>query len=173
MTDADQDFDADPDIEPDSDEPTYSADIFKWLMRPAWMKRAACRGLPAEQFHPKRGAATAHLKQLCSTCPVRHDCLDYAMINGEKYGIWGGKSERQRRALRKGSDTTTAADGTIVKPVALVDATKCGTQAGYQQHHRHGTDPCEPCIDAHRAYMRNYKRDQRDAQRNQIRKNQP
>jgi hypothetical protein len=52
-------------------------------------------------FFPERGAeATREAREVCSTCPVTAECLDYAMVTRERDGVWGGKSGRQRRQLR-------------------------------------------------------------------------
>jgi WhiB family transcriptional regulator, redox-sensing transcriptional regulator len=87
-----------PDPEPET-EPVL--DIAAWLARPHWMGRAACRGVDPDLFFPERGEASHHAKAICRTCPVQGDCLDYAMINGERHGIWGGIAEGQRRRLRR------------------------------------------------------------------------
>lgn len=66
-----------------------------------WRERAACRGLDADRFFPeKHGTAIGNqAKQVCKGCRVRQACLNYALEVGEKHGIWGGLSERQRRPL--------------------------------------------------------------------------
>ena len=46
-------------------------------------------------------ASTREAKEVCRGCVVREDCLEYALANGEKFGIWGGMSERERRRLRR------------------------------------------------------------------------
>ena len=70
-----------------------------------WWHRAECCGLTTAQrddiFFPARGAPTAPAKAICASCPVREECLDYAITNGEKFGIWGGLSERERRRIRR------------------------------------------------------------------------
>jgi WhiB family redox-sensing transcriptional regulator len=53
-------------------------------------------------FFPERGASTREAKAVCAGCPVRVECLDYALGNSIKYGIWGGLSEHQRRERRTG-----------------------------------------------------------------------
>lgn len=68
--------------------------------RPAWQAAANCRGVDPELFFPQRGESTREAKQVCAGCTVRADCLDYAIANGEKFGIWGGRSERERRRIR-------------------------------------------------------------------------
>lgn len=66
-----------------------------------WQDRGACRGADADLFFPERGASTRRAKQICSECAVRVECLEYAICTGEKFGIWGGMSERERRRIRK------------------------------------------------------------------------
>lgn len=68
--------------------------------RDHWTQRAACRGIDPNLFHPERGEATAPAKAVCARCPVRHDCLVYALATIQQHGIWGGLSERERRPLR-------------------------------------------------------------------------
>jgi len=52
-------------------------------------------------FFPERGASTREAKEVCRSCVVQNDCLEYALQNGEKFGIWGGMSERERRRIRR------------------------------------------------------------------------
>jgi WhiB family redox-sensing transcriptional regulator len=72
-----------------------------------WQARAACRGpntvifFPPSHFERKeeREAREARAKSICRACPVRRDCLDYAMRIREPHGIWGGLNEAERRQL--------------------------------------------------------------------------
>src|ERR1700709_2474497 len=66
-----------------------------------WQDQANCLGVDPDLFFPERGASTREAKEVCRGCVVRLDCLDYALDNGEKFGIWGGLSERERRRLRR------------------------------------------------------------------------
>jgi len=68
--------------------------------RNTWREQAACRGIDPNLFHPRRGEDTAPAKAVCEDCPVRRECLVYALATVEKHGIWGGLSERERRPLR-------------------------------------------------------------------------
>ena len=68
---------------------------------PAWQDAANCLGVDPDLFFPERGASTREAKEVCRGCVVREDCLEYALDNGEKFGIWGGMSERERRRLRR------------------------------------------------------------------------
>jgi WhiB family transcriptional regulator, redox-sensing transcriptional regulator len=65
-----------------------------------WRELAACRGMNLDMFFPERGESAEPARQVCARCPVREQCLDYAVSNGITGGIWGGMSERERRALR-------------------------------------------------------------------------
>src|ERR1700739_605766 len=58
-------------------------------------------GVDPDLFFPERGASTREAKEVCRGCVVREDCLEYALANGEKFGIWGGLSERERRKIRR------------------------------------------------------------------------
>jgi WhiB family redox-sensing transcriptional regulator len=69
-------------------------------VRPDWFRAANCRGVNAELFFPERGASTREPKEVCRACTVREDCLEFALANVEKFGIWGGMSERERRRVR-------------------------------------------------------------------------
>jgi WhiB family transcriptional regulator, redox-sensing transcriptional regulator len=67
----------------------------------SWQDEANCLGVDPDLFFPERGASTREAKEVCRGCVVRLDCLEYALVNGEKFGIWGGLSERERRRLRR------------------------------------------------------------------------
>jgi WhiB family redox-sensing transcriptional regulator len=67
--------------------------------RPHWFALAACAGC-TDLFFPERGEPTKEAKKVCAECPVREPCLEYALANGEKHGVWGGTSERERRRMR-------------------------------------------------------------------------
>ncbi len=66
-----------------------------------WQERANCLGVDPDLFFPERGASTKEAKAVCNGCEVRLECLEYALAHGEKFGIWGGMSERERRRLRR------------------------------------------------------------------------
>ena len=67
----------------------------------SWQDEANCLGVDPDLFFPERGASTREAKEVCRGCVVRLDCLEFALVNGEKFGIWGGLSERERRRLRR------------------------------------------------------------------------
>ena len=67
----------------------------------AWQDNANCKGANANLFFPERGASTRTAKGICRECQVRGACLEFAITTGEKFGIWGGLSERERRRIRR------------------------------------------------------------------------
>jgi WhiB family redox-sensing transcriptional regulator len=66
-----------------------------------WQERALCAQTDPEAFFPEKGGSTREAKKVCLTCEVRTDCLESALMNDERFGIWGGLSERERRKLKK------------------------------------------------------------------------
>jgi WhiB family transcriptional regulator, redox-sensing transcriptional regulator len=77
-----------------------------------WQTRANCMGVDPDLFFPERGASTREAKEVCRGCVVREDCLEYALANGEKFGIWGGLSERERRRIRRARALVRRTGGT-------------------------------------------------------------
>ena len=67
----------------------------------SWQEYANCLGVDPDLFFPERGASTREAKEVCRGCVVRDECLEYALHNSEKFGIWGGMSERERRRIRR------------------------------------------------------------------------
>ena len=66
-----------------------------------WMLEARCLDADPEAFFPEKGGSTREAKRICAACPVRAECLDYALRNDERFGIWGGLSERERRRAKR------------------------------------------------------------------------
>lgn len=92
--------------------------------RPAWQRGALCRGMGPRLFFPPKGGDYEAPRRLCAECPVREECLEQAMaFPAEKFGLWGGLSEQERRAIRrrrrrlrvrlKGTSTTRAVDPVV------------------------------------------------------------
>jgi WhiB family redox-sensing transcriptional regulator len=71
-----------------------------------WAAQAACRG-KSDALYVK-GAEQNRAKQLCSTCHVRAECLAEALDNRIEWGVWGGMTERERRALLRRRPNVTA-----------------------------------------------------------------
>jgi len=66
-----------------------------------WQEQALCAQTDPEAFFPEKGGSTREAKRVCASCDVRAECLDYALGNDERFGIWGGLSERERRKIRR------------------------------------------------------------------------
>jgi len=66
-----------------------------------WQERALCAQTDPEAFFPEKGGSTREAKKVCTGCEVRAECLEYALENDERFGIWGGLSERERRRLKQ------------------------------------------------------------------------
>ncbi len=66
-----------------------------------WQERALCAQTDPRRSSRKRADPRREAKKVCLTCEVRDDCLEYALMNDERFGIWGGLSERERRKLKK------------------------------------------------------------------------
>ncbi len=71
-----------------------------------WSKQAACKGRTEELF--VMGAAQNRAKQVCRGCPVRTECLAEALDNRIEWGVWGGMTERERRAVLKRRPNVTS-----------------------------------------------------------------
>ena len=66
-----------------------------------WQESALCAETDPEAFFPEKGGSTREAKKVCVSCEVRAECLEYALEHDERFGIWGGLSERERRRLKK------------------------------------------------------------------------
>jgi WhiB family redox-sensing transcriptional regulator len=71
-------------------------------LAPAWQQYAQCVKCAGEvDFFPARGESTRDAKAVCGVCPVRSECLEFALRLKVAHGVWGGLSERERRTLRR------------------------------------------------------------------------
>jgi WhiB family transcriptional regulator, redox-sensing transcriptional regulator len=77
------------------------ADLFDDAEEQEWQERALCAQTDPEAFFPEKGGSTREAKRICQGCEVRSECLEYALAHDERFGIWGGLSERERRKLKK------------------------------------------------------------------------
>lgn len=68
---------------------------------PDWQGKANCMGTDPDLFFPERGESADKAKEVCRGCVVREDCLEYALANGEKFGIWGGMARNERNRIRR------------------------------------------------------------------------
>ncbi|MFZ3565731.1 WhiB family transcriptional regulator [Streptomyces sp. BH097] len=73
----------------------------------SWWDKAACKATDPEELFVE-GAAQSHAKRFCDTCVVRTECLAHALDERIEYGVWGGATERERRALLRRRPTVTS-----------------------------------------------------------------
>ena len=66
-----------------------------------WQEQALCAQTDPEAFFPEKGGSTRQAKRICRACGVRDECLEFALEHDERFGIWGGLSERERRRLKR------------------------------------------------------------------------
>lgn len=78
------------------DLPTLLGRVFKYQ---PWRDEALCAQTDPDAFFPEKGGSTREAKQVCTRCPVQAECIDEALANNERFGIWGGVSERDRRKI--------------------------------------------------------------------------
>ena len=76
-------------------------DFTNIVTAPQWMADGLCAEVDPDLWFPEKGGSTREAKALCRRCAVRADCLDYALLHDERFGIWGGESERSRRRLKR------------------------------------------------------------------------
>jgi len=68
-------------------------------MNTSWRQHGACRGSDPDIFFPMSDDEAEPAKAICAACPVREPCLEYALANRERDGVWGGATERERRRM--------------------------------------------------------------------------
>lgn len=64
-----------------------------------WMVSALCRDRDPELFFPQDGVGVERARRVCAQCPVKDECLEYALKTRQEHGVWGGASERERRRM--------------------------------------------------------------------------
>jgi len=87
-------------------------DFLNITTSPEWMTGGVCAQVDPELWFPEKGGSTQQAKALCACCPVRPECLAYALAHDERFGVWGGASERDRRRMKR---TTTRPQGASVR----------------------------------------------------------
>ena len=70
-------------------------------LRPDWQELGICNQTDPDLFFPEKGGTPRPAQRICAHCEVKPQCLEYALANDEAFGVWGGLSERERRALKK------------------------------------------------------------------------
>jgi WhiB family redox-sensing transcriptional regulator len=87
----------------DDTTPGECPDVSMFARRPAWQRRAACRGKGCDWWFATTREAEDAARAVCEPCPVRRDCLAYALSAPELVGIWAGTDEREWRRMRRKS----------------------------------------------------------------------
>jgi len=83
------------------------ASLLQIVLQPAdiadleWQEKALCAEVDPEIFYPEKGGSTREAKMVCRSCEVRVECLQYALNRDERFGVFGGMSERERRRLKR------------------------------------------------------------------------
>lgn len=108
-----------------------------------WMRDAPCSGA-GDVFFAQRGRNASKLvaqaKAVCAGCPVRETCLAYALESRQRFGVWGGRTVKERNRIIRGGLP-------IARPKP--PPAECATQAGYMRHYRDREPACDPCKQAH------------------------
>ena len=73
---------------------------FAFIDQP-WADQALCAQTDPDAFFPEMGASPREAKKICTGCDVRGECLEYALVHDEQFGIWGGLTVRERRKLAR------------------------------------------------------------------------
>lgn len=114
--------------------------------RKAWQDEARCVGTDPDAFFPDKGGSTRDVKRICNgpadgsdPCPVRAQCLEDAIVNDERFGVFGGLAERERRAISRARPTQQRREQEIAPH---------GTEARARWDRRHKIQPCQRCADA-------------------------
>ena len=102
----------------------------------SWMADAACKDMGHALFFPELGEDVRPAKEVCQGCPVKDGCYTYSLEISTHHGIWGGKSERERRGNRP---------NWVREPSPI----RHGTDGGYVAHKRRGLPACQECRTAH------------------------
>ena len=93
-----------------------------------WQEFAKCKNVDVEVFYPSTGETTDLAKSYCKLCTVKLECLKFALETSQRHGVWGGLSERKRRALRSAIRKGHIIEGLedVVLPPVSVTLNHCG-----------------------------------------------
>ena len=117
-----------------------------------WHAEAACKGADTNLFFPGQGESLEPALLYCRMCPVASECLEEAFRNGERHGVYGGMSERdrrlERRRRRKGKVRIDARQPKPEQKFPPKARETCGSVAGYSAHRYYFEEPCKYCKSA-------------------------
>lgn len=112
------------------------------LVFPNFHGKAACQTIPnPDLMHPDQYGETRAAKKICADCPVKAECLKWALDNDERQGVWGGLSETDRARLK---GRKPALPGRPLEPI------NHGRESGAASHRRRGEKACNACLTAER-----------------------
>lgn len=124
--------------------------ILNAILRPdrgSWQDDALCAEIGGDTWYPDKGQSPKDAKGICYECPVRTQCLQYALDHDERFGVWGGLSETERRKLAAGRPRRPQR----TRHIPLDPPTwhpQCGTESGSKKHSREGENSCAACKQA-------------------------
>lgn len=124
------------------------------LVRPEeWVEEALCARSDPEVWFPEKGGSQKPAKDICNgtefvkPCPVRQQCLLYALEHDEQFGVWAGLSQAELKRLRKLREQNRP-------PVPRLRPISHGTEAGARAHRSRGEDVCDYCLEGARLHRR-------------------
>lgn len=120
-----------------------------------WMAKSLCVQTDPEAFYVEKGGSTTPAKTVCLGCEVREQCLQYALDRDERFGVWGGYSERERRRLNRGEVVA------LMKPseprrrpgeakVHVRTCAQCGAEFGGHPHAKYCGLDCKRAVERRR-----------------------
>lgn len=110
---------------------------------PEWMDRAACKGVDSDVFFAERGN-TQQARNICSACPVRQECLDYAIDTRQDGGIWGGLGVKARRRFYSETERVSGNGTCLIEDCSGTRAARGWCNKHYIRFRRHGSPYWEP-----------------------------
>lgn len=105
-----------------------------------WRDSARCAEVDPDLHFPEKGGSTREAKRICRGCEVRAECLEYALEHDERFGIWGGLSERERRRLKR---QQPGAPKPAPAPIPVV--ARAEREAAIADHLARGEKACPKC----------------------------
>jgi WhiB family redox-sensing transcriptional regulator len=103
-------------------EHTIHPEGLRAVLASPWMADARCHDLPPAVFFPSDGAGVEVARRYCAECPVRTECLEYALQHHIDHGVWGGASERERHRIARSRRAQSTAGRPKDRPAGLTRA---------------------------------------------------
>ena len=147
-------------------------------MKPAWIDRAACRGVDPNLMVPEKSdlGAIQTAKEICATCPVKQECRDYGLEvhrQSDLDGVFGGLSKIERLRILRQENLPRRRQTPINNGMRFYSPARefvpCGTTSAYLRHLRYKEIPCHACKQAHAEQVAMYRA--RRNRSNQVRQN--